>query len=177
MAGAQGTEKVTLPFDYRTVRHANGHWERLWYKNDDDNLEGFFLDSYDDGQLHYIAYYKDGETYGPYQSWHSNGKQSYLAYYRDGKEHGQLQSWYSDGTLAYLGHYRDGQRVGTYERYTPDNMIDVRTVYQDDIKVEEEKFFYNTGQRAWLERYVNGEKHGVQINWNYDDFSLLLHSL
>lgn len=134
------SNSLLLPVGYRATFHDNDQLERLYHHNRDGALSGFYLVFYDNGQLSSISHHKYGLIHGP------------------------SQTWYSNGSLSFLGHFEDGLKVGTHKHYTPSNQLDRRVEYKWGDKVEEEKFFYNSDKRAFLEHYVNGKKHGEQIH-------------
>jgi hypothetical protein len=88
---------------------------------------------YENGQLEFQLFYRDGKLEGECKSWYKNGQLKFQEFYRDGKLEGERKFWYRNGQLFSQTFYRDGELEG------------------------ERKIWYRNGQLEFQEFYRNGK--------------------
>ena len=98
------------PCDILLCKEANQELKNIIERNEEyiDTIcqhhiqpHGEFKVWYENGQLSFEDYYKDGKLDGESKSWYENGQLRYQQFYKDGKVYGEHKNWYENGQLFY----------------------------------------------------------------------------
>jgi len=105
--------------------------------------DGWFRRYWENGNLRYEWYFKDGKQDGVSKSWWPNGDIKNKQNYKNGKLHGPLKGRYEDGQLSGIRDFKNGKRDGLWTDY------------------------YKSGQK-WYEGTYNNGKEISSKYWNRD---------
>ena len=114
--------------------------------------DGWFRRYWENGNLRYEWYYKDGKQDGVSKSWWPNGDLKSKRNYKDGKLHGQQKSWYEDGSpdvihdgqLAGIRGFNNGEKEGLWIDYYPSGQVWMKKTYKSG-KLTSEKYWNEDG--------------------------------
>jgi len=107
--------------------------------------EGLFEDYHDDGSLRRRMTYQNGKLAGMYETFHKNGRPHLRGRYEGGKETGPWLSFYQNGVLETKKIYPGGTANITIEGYYPNERLQYKGHYLDEIFHLDEAFD-STGQ-------------------------------
>ncbi|MBT9394538.1 hypothetical protein KLP40_15310 [Hymenobacter sp. NST-14] len=129
----------------------------LLYPNCNDTSYYQLQKFYNNGQIAYEGFYKNGEKVGHFKSWSESGHQTADWTMLDGKEHGRINCWYDDGTKkrestlnrgvrngyirewhsngkpASEGTYKNGRQVGMWKTWDQNGTWRVRQYRNDTL--------------------------------------------
>ena len=93
----------------------------------------------------------------------ASGSRHREEHYRKGKEDGASVEYDSTGAVITQGEYIDGLKDGPWVYHVGDHTE--TGTYKDGLRDGEWKHTYESGKRAFLGRYVNGEPAGKHRWW------------
>ena len=129
--------------DLNNLRDSDDCSRLLQNYNASNPPDGWFRRYWENGNLRYEWYFKDGKQDGVSKSWWPNGDIKSKRNYKDGKEHGSNIGWYEDGQVAGIRDFKDGKRDGLWTDY------------------------YKSGQKWYEGTYKNGKDISSKY-WNED---------
>lgn len=77
-----------------------------------------------------ISEIHDLKLTGVQEGYYNNGQILYRRYYKDGKEEGQHFRWYDNGQLLSLTNWKDGKLEGLSESWDKDGQLDDRRYFK-----------------------------------------------
>ncbi len=90
-------------------------FEKLYH---DGQLDGPYLEYYQNGQVKIDANYVKGALQGPYRMYYSNGKLKVASNYSAGNLSGAFKSYHKNGKIKEDGNYNQiGKKIGTFVYY------------------------------------------------------------
>ena len=138
--------------------------------------DGWFRLYWENGNLRYEWYYKDGKQEGVSKGWWPNGDLKNKRNYKDGKRHGSLQSWYENADphvtgpkpqISGMHYFFNGERHGKWEDYYKSGQIWARKIY-DHGELIYEKYWNEDGSVGDVSCHIKGErKQFYKINPKY----------
>jgi antitoxin component YwqK of YwqJK toxin-antitoxin module len=134
----------------------------FYYCLETENINGEYLNWYDNGQMYEKCNYVDGKMNGEYLEWYSNGQMMIKGNYVDGKINGELLKWHSNGQIFVKCNYVDGKRNGEYLEWYGDGQVMQKCNYVDGILNGKYLEWYSDGQEMQKSNYVDGKRNGVK---------------
>jgi uncharacterized protein len=124
-------------------------------------LERKYENWYENGQLRFQGFYRNGKLEGERKSWYENGQLQSQEFYRDGKEEGERKYWHEDGQIWIHDFYRDGEREGKRKLWNENGHIRELTFFRTGNYDGECKWLYIVNNIILIHKYyVNGEDIG-----------------
>lgn len=115
-------------------------------------MTGEIKEFYDNGQIMYQFFYKDGKQDCKQKEYFENGQLMNQFFYKNGKKEGKQKGWYDDGRVRYEEHYKDGILDG------------------------EKKMFYANGNPVSKCLFINGVPNGDFRIW-YENGELMKNKI
>lgn len=112
--------KMHILSEQYVVEHGTDFEEKLWFTSYSDEVldnpedeggspfNGLAYELYENGDLAYYSYYKDGFLEGDFVRFHHNGNVKSLDYMIKGQTRGLRVMWYDSGEKKYDGEYNFG---------------------------------------------------------------------
>jgi len=146
------------------IKYVNGLvYERYTYK--DNQYHGIHQQfTGPDNSLSKIAYYRNGELDGPYESWHNNGIKYIEGQYSNGLKTGEWVYYYDSGSKSSEGSYSEGKETGEWKYYHNNGKVKSQGNYSDGKKTGPWEFYYESGNIESKGNFTNGAKKGT---WTY----------
>lgn len=95
-----------------------------------------------------IKFYKEGITDSLYfyklEGYYDNGQISFIEYYKNGMKNGKSESWYRNGQKAGEMNYINGMRNGRFTTWFPDGKLLEELEYIMDTITDKKKQFNKT---------------------------------
>ncbi|MEK4536284.1 hypothetical protein NST21_13245 [Peribacillus sp. FSL K6-1552] len=149
--------KMHILSEQYVVEHGTDFEEKLWFTSYSDEVldnpedeggspfNGLAYELYENGDLAYYSYYKDGFLEGDFVRFHHNGNVKSLDYMIKGQTRGLRVMWYDSGEKKYDGEYN----FGICLRYTEWDM---------QGNVTRQKAFPTEGELKRLERFADHDQ-------------------
>ena len=127
--------------------------------NSMDNLENFIdpkLSEDDIFNLHLT---------GVWNAYYDNGQISYRQFYKDGLAEGEGASWYPNGQLDGRVTYKAGKREGVGEYFDVNGHLEERSTFKAGKREGVGEYWYENGQLKERSTYKAGEANGLSEIW------------
>ena len=137
--------------------------------------DGWFRRYWENGNLRYEWYFKDGKQDGVSKSWWPNGDIKSKWNYKDGKLHGPVTGLYEDGSprviydeqVAGIRDFKDGKRDGLWTDYYKSGQVWMKKTFKNG-KLISEKYWNEDGSVGTETCHKKGElKQFRKINPDY----------
>ena len=137
--------------------------------------DGWFRRYWENGNLRYEWYFKDGKPDGVSKSWWPNGDIKSKWNYKDGKLHGPVTGLYEDGSprviydrqVAGIRDFKDGKRDGLWTDYYKSGQVWMKKTYESGKLISEE-YWNADGSVGGKDCHRRGEfKQFRKINPDY----------
>ena len=129
--------------------------------------DGWFRRYWENGNLRYEWYFKDGKQDGVSRAWWPNGDIKNERNYKNGKPHGPLKGWRENGLVSGIRDYKDGARHGLWTDYYDSGQKWFEGTYKND-KLISEKYWNEDGSVGNKSCHRKGEqKEFKKINPDY----------
>ncbi|MCX5706010.1 MAG: toxin-antitoxin system YwqK family antitoxin [Candidatus Omnitrophica bacterium] len=147
--------------------------ERLWKKGriqyrylDDERSKAEAVGYYDNGQLWFQHFIRDGRIQGLGKIWYEDGSLQCEEEYLDGNFHGIRKEWYRNGKLNTEIFYKYGLRDGTCKIWFENGQLRSESFYIAGKLHGLWCIWYLNG-RFWSQgNYQNGQRHGAFKEWD-----------
>jgi len=123
--------------------------------------DGWFRRYWENGNLRYEWYFKDGEQDGGAKAWWPNGDIKNKRNYRDGKLHGPLKAWRENGRVSGIRDFKDGKRDGLWTDYHKSGQVWMKQTYKSG-KLISEKYWNEDGSVGNQACHKKGELNEFQ---------------
>ena len=135
--------------------------------NDSNPPDGWFRRYWENGNLRYEWYFKDGKQDGVSKAWWPNGDIKSERNYKDGKSDGLRTSWYEDGQVAGINDFKDGKKDGLWTDYYKSGQVWMKKTYESGKLISEE-YWNADGSVGGKDCHRKGEfKQFRKINPDY----------
>jgi antitoxin component YwqK of YwqJK toxin-antitoxin module len=157
----------TMGGDLDNLRDSDCCSRLLREYNASNSQDGWFRLYWENGNLRYEWYFKDGKQDGVAKAWWPNGDIKSKRNYKDGKEHGSNIGWYEDGQVAGIRDFKDGKRDGLWTDYYKSGQMWMKKTYKRG-KLISEKYWNGDGSVGKKHCHKQGEiKQFRKINPDY----------
>ena len=130
--------------------------------------DGWFRRYWENGNLRYEWYFKDGKQDGVSRAWWPNGDIKGKRNYKDGKEHGFSIGGYENGQVAGIRDFKDGKKDGFWTDYYASGQMWMKRTYKDGKRIFE-KYWNEDGSVGNEGCHRQGERKLFRkINPKYD---------
>ena len=135
---------------------------------------------YDNGEMEYQVYAKNGKMDGLFKGWYENGNKKSEKNFKDGKRDGLSVMWYDNGQkieeIMYKNDQKDGLETQWYENgnkkleanFINDKVMDYVSWYEDGQKKSERYWVEEIKLFLVNEWYENGKKK-TEREWDGED--------
>ena len=125
---------------------------------------GVAFDMYDESQLLFEEYFKNGKLDGVFKEYHENGELATEGAYKDGKEDGIFKQYWENGQLSSEKVYKEGILDGVSKSYLRDGQVQYEQVWKDGQPVNQAPIIGKSIKIGSLEVAQNDfPRH---MNWN-----------
>lgn len=149
--------------------------------------QGIWRTFYPNNKIYKEIKYKNDTIVGVYKEFDIEGKVIVKKRFEKGKEIEDIfadtlitldwkEEFYETGRRKYYGAFKDGVKVGIHKEYEPDGKVIVAKEYNErgeliaeglidslDRKQSEWKWYYETGEKKAVGKYINNQKTGEWI--------------
>lgn len=137
------------------------------YANEKTN--GFYelKDYFISGELQMSGQYTDiahEDRTGEFKAYYENGQLNYIATYKNNRLEGTYESWYEDGTVKSEVEYKRGRRVGEANYYFENGQLEARYLFDADSGVDSVYWFYEDGQPEAVGTMI-GDQYNQSIRY------------
>jgi antitoxin component YwqK of YwqJK toxin-antitoxin module len=130
-------------------------------------LNGEYKKWYNNGQMNFQGYYKDGERENEYKSWRPTGQLlEHMIYNKDGTN--EYKMWYENEQIWMHMYSKGDKREGEYKRWYEDGKLMVQKFYKDGEEEGECKWWHPNGRLASQGYYKEGKLEGEFKSWDKD---------
>ena len=134
-------------------------------KVENGKINGYGKQWYENGQLRYVANYKENKIYGLGKTWHENGAIYREINYLNGEWNGKYKKWYKSGAIEEESNYVNGKEHGLSKWWYENGAIRSETNYVNGEKHGNYKTWYESGKNKKHSEFVNGQKNGIENEW------------
>ena len=153
--------------DINKLRDSDDCSRLLQNYNASNPLDGWFRLYWENGNLRYEWYFKDGKQDGESKAWWPNGNIKSKRNYKDGKFDGLRNSWYEDGQVAGIRDYKYGKKDGLWTDYYKSGKVWMKKTYESGNCISEE-YWNADGSVGTKDCHKRGEfKQFRKINPDY----------
>ena len=159
-AGTAKTEKIV-------TYHENGNKSEE-YELVEGIKEGLYQSWYENGRLHYMDNYKDGQRHGEQRIYHNNQNQQihFTSYYVNGNQDGEIRRWYLSGQLKAEGNVSQSNSsqnwmIGWYEN----GAKEYEERYDSEKAMMFIQYWYPSGVLSRQQYKKNDRRHGKVLYW------------
>jgi antitoxin component YwqK of YwqJK toxin-antitoxin module len=124
--------------DLNNLRDSDDCSRLLQEYNASNPPDGWFRRYWENGNLRYEWYFKDGKQDGVSKAWWPNGDIKSERNYKDGKQDGLRTSWYENGQVAGISDYKDGKDDGLWTDYYKSGQVWMKKTYESGNLISEE---------------------------------------
>ena len=153
--------------DLNNLRDSDDCSRLLQNYNASNPPDGWFRRYWENGNLRYEWYFKDGKPDGVSKSWWPNGDIKSEWNYKDGKFDGLRTGWYEDGQVAGIRDYKNGEKDGLWTDYYKSGKVWMKKTYESGNCISEE-YWNADGSVGTKDCHKRGEfKQFRKINPDY----------
>jgi len=157
----------TLGTDIDNIRDSDDCSALLQKYNASNPPDGWFRRYWENGNLRYEWYFKDGKQDGVSQSWWPGGQIKNIQNYKNGMRHGVLKGYYEHGQIGGIRDFKDGKKDGLWTDYYKSGQVWMKKTYESG-KLISEKYWNADGSVGTKSCHMKGElKQFRKINPNY----------
>ena len=119
-------------------RYSNGNLKVVeYYKKVGDNQELVReIDYYENGQIFFEKYFKNGKREGKWTSYYEKGQIQYEGHWEDGKAEGKYTMYYENGQIEMEGNLKDGKEDAKWTIYWENGQIKGEANYKDGVRID-----------------------------------------
>tara|TARA_R110002020_G_scaffold191209_5_gene391019 strand:- start:94 stop:711 length:618 start_codon:yes stop_codon:yes gene_type:complete len=144
---------ITENYDINDIRDSDNNTTLIKKFNASSPPDGLFRCYWENGNLRYEWYYKDGKQHGVSIGWWPNGDLKAVKNYKNGVSHGQHKAWYENGApgvvhdwqVGGIRYFENGVRHGTWIEYHPNGQKWCVKIYKSG-KMILERYWKDNGE-------------------------------
>ena len=146
----------TLGGDIDNLRDSDDGSPLLQKYNASKPPDGWFRRYWENGNLRYELYYKEGKQDGVSKSWWPNGDLKNERNYNNGILHGPLKGWWENGKVSGVRDFKNGNRHGEWTDWYENGQVWCKKTY-DDGKLLSANYWNEDGSEGIEACHKRGE--------------------